>query len=152
MNYYIPFRNYFEPLIDQPCPKTDALIVSGFQQSSGGYIDYARKCGIIVDYKKASPNQGWHFIRSYLDRTNPEKARVESVICGELIYWLSEVSNALSDEELDDLAREIRGLDRRKANSLIKARCFPRILEIVMKEYNRMQPYGVRRKIGNDES
>ncbi len=137
MSYYFPFRNYFEPLMNAPCPKTDALIMSGFQQKSGGYIDYAKECGIFVDYKKALPNQGWHFIRSYLDRTDPDKARIESVICGELIYWLAEVSNALSEEELDELSREVRALDRKNANSLIKARCFPRVLEIVMNEYNR---------------
>lgn len=138
MNYYYPFRNYFEPLMDQPCPKTEALIMSGFQQKSGGYIDYARECGIAVDYKKALPNQGWHFIRSYLDRTDPKRARIESVICGELIFWLAEVSNALSEEELEELSREVRALDRKKANSIIKARCFPKIMEIVMTEYNRV--------------
>lgn len=137
MNYYLPFRNYFEPLMNAPCPKTDALIKSGFQQSADGYIDYAKQIGITVDYRMAMPNQGWHFIRSYLDRTDPEKARIENVICGELIYWLAEVSNALSEEELDELSREVRALDRKKANSVIKARCFPRVMEIVMNEYNR---------------
>lgn len=136
MNYYYPFRNYFEPLMDQPCPKTDALIMSGFRQRSGGYIDYAKKCGIDADYKNAAPNQGWHFIRSYLDRTDPEKARIDRVSCGEMIYWLAEVSKALSDEELDELARDVSKLDRRSANSLIKAKCFPKVLKIVMDEYS----------------
>ncbi len=137
MNYYVPFRNYFEPLMEAPCPKTDALIMGGFQQASGGYIKYARRCGMVVDYKLALPKQGWHFIRSYLDRTEPEKARIKSVVCGELIYWLAEVSNALTDEELDDLAIEVRSLERKKANSLIKERCFSRIVDIVMNAYNK---------------
>ena len=137
MNYYDAFRNYFEPLMEAACPKTDALIRSGFQQSSGGYIEYAKRCGMDVDYKMGLPKQGWHFIRSYLDRTQPEKARIENVVCGELIYWLAEVSNALTEEELDDLAIEVRSLDRRKANSLIKDRCFSRIVGIVMNEYNK---------------
>ena len=137
MNYYVPFRNYFEPLMEAACPKTDALIRSGFQQSSGGYIEYARRSGMDVDYKMGLPTQGWHFIRSYLDRTQPEKARIENIVCGELIYWLAEVSNALTEEELDDLAIEVRSLDRRQANSLIKDRCFSRIVGIVMNEYNK---------------
>ena len=137
MNYYLPFRNYFEPLMNVPCPKTDALIMAGFQQKSGGYIEYARECGLKVDYKIAEPNQGWHFIRSYLDRTDPDKARIENIICGELLYWLAEVSNALSDEELNELSQEVIALDRKKANSVIKVRCFPRVMEIVMNEYNR---------------
>ncbi len=136
MKLYHPFRNYFEPLINQPCPKTDALIMSGFQQPSGGYIDYAKQSGIVVDYKKALPNQGWHFIKSYLDRTDPEEARIENVSCGEMWYWLGEVSKALSDEELDTLSQDIRGLGRRRANSMIKARCFKKILEIVMNAHN----------------
>ena len=54
-----------------------------------------------------------------------------------MIYWLAEVSNALTEEELDDLAIEVRSLDRRQANSLIKERCFSRIVGIVMNEYNK---------------
>ncbi len=133
MSYYYPFRNYFEPLENAPSPKTDELIMSGFQQKSGGYIDYAKECGIPVDYKKAVPNQGWHFIRSYLDRSDPEKVRIESIVCGELIYWLAEVSNALSDEELAELSREVRSLSRKKANSLIKSRCWPKVMEKIMR-------------------
>ena len=136
MNLYWPFWNYFKARMDAPCPKTDALIKAGFQKPGSGYIDYAKSLGLEVDYRKALPNQGWHMVKSYLERTEPDKARIASVSCGELWFWAAEVSGALSEKELDGLAEEVLALDcRRKANTLIRKRCLPGIIEIVMNEY-----------------
>ncbi len=131
-NYYEAFRKYFEPLMNAPSPKTDALIESGFQQKSGGYIAYAKSLGMDVDFKRAVPRQGWHFICSYLDRTEPEKARIDRVVCGELVFWLAEMCHALTDTELDSLASQAKLLPRRQANTLIRERCFFRIVDVVM--------------------
>ena len=88
--------------------------------------------GSNVNYKMGLPNQGWHFICSYLDNVSPEKAKISSISCGELIYWWAEVSSALSEDELDTLASDIKALNRRQANSLIRSKCFPRVFEKVM--------------------
>lgn len=54
---------------------------------------------------------------------------------------MAEVSEALTETELDDLAEKVRNTNeksgREKANKLIKNKCFPRVLEIVMNSYNK---------------
>ncbi len=42
---------------DTPCPITQRLIMSGYQQGKSGYIQYAHECGMEVDYRKAQPTQ-----------------------------------------------------------------------------------------------
>ena len=51
------FFSYFE---QAPCPLTEKLVKAGYQQVSGGYIDRAKREGIIVDYKITAPYQYWH--------------------------------------------------------------------------------------------
>ena len=49
-------------------PLSDEFI-ERYQQTSGGYIDYAKQCGIPVDKYNNSPNQKWHFFTSWLDQS-----------------------------------------------------------------------------------
>ena len=47
-------EKFFKDKNNTPCPLTGQLIKSGYQQTSGGYIDLAKKRGLTVDYKKLS--------------------------------------------------------------------------------------------------
>lgn len=80
-------------------PLSDEFI-ERYQQSSGGYLDTAKKAGIAVDKEKHSPNQKWHFFESWLypsieDGTlswdESAKSRVYSkLLCPELLLWIYE--------------------------------------------------------------
>lgn len=80
-------------------PYSDEFI-ENYQQSSGGYIDYAKEKGILVDKSQHSPNQKWHFFDSWLYPSieagtltweASAKSRVYSkLICPELLLWIYE--------------------------------------------------------------
>ena len=55
-------KNYFVDKENVPCPLTEKLVGAGYQQISGGYIDRARREGILVDYTKNQPSQYWHLM------------------------------------------------------------------------------------------
>ena len=133
---YLAFRAFYEPLMFAPCPKTEMAMKKGLAQKSGGYISFAKKCGIPISPETGSPAQGWHFLRSYLDRTDPNKARIGNILCSELWIWLAEISNAVPNNELDDLIEKASHLDRRNANSLIRSALSPKVFDIVMSAYN----------------
>ena len=44
-------------------PLSDEFIEK-YQQTSGGYLDYAKELGKIVDKERHEPDQKWHFIDS----------------------------------------------------------------------------------------
>ena len=126
-----------------PCPLTDRLVKAGYQQLSGGYIDRAKREGIVVDYKQSSPSQYWHLM-SYCDGSNPSKSFPRSIVCGELLFWMAEVSNSVPKEQLkillDNITNNplyIRGdrpfYDRKKWNSAIHKLCFDSICSTVCK-------------------
>lgn len=46
-------------------PLSDAFI-ERYQQSGGGYIDFAHDTGHLVEPQKHEPNQKWHFFESWL--------------------------------------------------------------------------------------
>ena len=80
-------------------PLSDEFI-ERYQQTSGGYIENAKKAGLIVDKHMHEPNQKWHFFDSWLypsidDGTlswdESAKSRVYSkLICPELLLWIYE--------------------------------------------------------------
>jgi hypothetical protein len=80
-------------------PLSDEFI-ERYQQTSGGYIDNAKKAGLIVDKQMHEPNQKWHFFESWLypsidDGTltwdESAKSRVYSkLLCPELLLWIYE--------------------------------------------------------------
>ncbi len=130
-------KDYFFDKQNVPCPLTEELIKSGYQQISGGYIDRARWRGVRVNYKENSPSQYWHLM-TYCDSRNAERPFSKSVVCGELIFWMAEVSGAVNRDELDSLAHQIvessdhtKGdrpiYDRMKWNRKIQEICFSRI-------------------------
>ena len=76
-------------------PLSDEFI-ERYQQTSGGYIDYARQCGIPVDKMNHSPNQKWHFFYSWIeygeiDTSLSAYSRVYiGLKCPELLLWIYE--------------------------------------------------------------
>lgn len=71
-----------------------------YQQTSGGYLDNAKKAGIPVDRQQHSPNQKWHFFDSWyypsledgtLTREDDAKSRIYTkLLCPELLLWIYE--------------------------------------------------------------
>lgn len=80
-------------------PLSDEFI-ERYQQTSGGYIAYAKKNGVLVDKTQHSPNQKWHYFDSWLAQSlqeNPNfrgldgKTKVYTgLLCPELLLWLYE--------------------------------------------------------------
>lgn len=129
------------------CPITEKLIKAGYQQRSGGYIKEARENGIEVDYRKGEPNQWWHLIELYCNKTNPQKVFGRNIVCGEMIFWMAEVIDCVSKKELNLLVdkiiqsgtpKEQRNenkpnikYERRKWNKEIQNLCFDKIVKYV---------------------
>ena len=134
-------RLFFQDKKDTPCPLTERLIKAGYQQTGGGYIALAKKRGITVDYKKAEPTQYWHLFEEYLPTVDENKTFSKSIVCGELIFWMAEVSEAVPKEELGALVDEITNsspipgdppkYDRIKWNTAIQELCFDAIAKAV---------------------
>ena len=92
------FSDYLEDKREH-YPLSDEFI-ERYQQTSGGYIDYAKKCGIPVDKYNHSPNQKWHFFTSWLDQSladgsltmqDDAKSRIYTkLLCPELLLWIYE--------------------------------------------------------------
>ena len=108
-------KMFYENKKDTPCDLTKELIKSGYQQGRGGYISFAYQSGKIVDYTKAEPNQWWHLIESWCNRSTPKHVFRRSIRCGELYFWMAEVSGAFTKEELKNLKEE--ALSIAKANT-----------------------------------
>ena len=82
-------------------PLSDEFIEK-YQQTSGGYLDYAKELGKIVDKERHEPNQKWHFFDSWLYQSLDDgsitmdadaKRRVYTgLLCPELLLWIYEAS------------------------------------------------------------
>ena len=132
-------KEFFYSKENVPCPLTEKLVKAGYQQISGGYIDRARWRDVKVSYKENSPSQYWHLM-TYCDSRRTDHPFTKSVTCGELIFWMAEVSCAVEIEVLERLANQIiesadlsRGTrpiyDRRKWNREIQDWCFDNLVE-----------------------
>lgn len=99
-DYTITMRDIADFLEDKKehYPFSDEF-VERYQQTSGGYIENARKAGLVVDKLLHEPNQKWHFFTSWLYPTIDEgmsweasaKDRVYSkLLCPELLLWIYE--------------------------------------------------------------
>ena len=131
---------FFQDKEHTPCPLTERLVKAGYQQVSGGYIDTAKWKGIKVNYKENTPSQYWHLM-NYCNRRDADMPFTKRIVCGELIFWMAEVSSAVETEELEKLCNQIiesadltRGerpvYGRKKWNFEIQRVCFDKIAEI----------------------
>jgi len=167
-------RDYYEDKKEYKCPLTEYLIKSGYQQRKGDYIAYAAEYSaahpedvIEVDYTKASPNQWWHLIKSWCDRSNPKLTFRRSIRCGELYFWMAEVSGVFQEDELRELADQALRVAREntsdgkmplrtvESNLIIRDYCFDRI-KIAVENYNLNIPrtyreYGILNGFGEEE-
>ena len=131
-------KEFFVDKEKTPCPLTERLVKAGFQQKNGGYIEIARKQGLEVDYRKVKPSQYWHLM-NYCEMVDEEKTFGKNVVCGELVFWMAEVSGAVRKDELEKLVDEIlKGdvNDRKKWNGVIRKTCFDEILELISNKKN----------------
>ena len=55
-------KTIFASKENTPCPLTERLVNSGYQQLSGGYIKRARKENLEINFKKNLPSQFWHLM------------------------------------------------------------------------------------------
>lgn len=133
-------KELYKDKADTPCPLTEKLVKAGYQQKEDkeGYITIAKRAGIEVDYTKNLPTQYWHLM-SYCYNRNPQQKFTRSIVCGELIFWMAEVSGCVPTAELEQLVDRIIqdpvGMDgerpvydRRKWNKEIRRVCFDRIM------------------------
>lgn len=118
-------KEFYKDKENTPCPLTDKLISSGYKQTSGGYIKIAKEKGI------KSPTQYWHLM-NYCDMIDENKTFSKSIVCGELIFWMAEVSGAVPKQELESLLNEILTgniKDRKKWNKKIQEVCFDKLIK-----------------------
>lgn len=145
-------RSYYENKENYPCPLTEKLIKAGYQQDKDrGYMLFAKEQGLEIDYRKGSPTQWWHLIRSYCDKTNPDEPFKKSIKCGELIFWMAEVANCIDTSKMEKLVDEIIAsgtptntripanpnaiYDKNKWNKEIHDLCYESINKTVEKSY-----------------
>ncbi|MCA9767098.1 MAG: hypothetical protein KC455_11860 [Carnobacterium sp.] len=146
-------RSYYENKEHYPCPLTEKLIKAGYQQSNDkdGYIFFAEEQGVEIDYRKGEPNQWWHLIKSYCDFKNDDDLREINLKCGELIFWMAEVSNSVDKSKLEQLVNDIIAsgtpthprnpkkpnavYDRRVWNKEIYGLCYENIKKTVEESY-----------------
>ena len=137
-------KEYFIDKEHVPCPLTEKLVKAGYQQTSGGYIDRAISEGIKVDYKQNTPSQYWHLM-SYCNSRDPKATFSKSIVCGELIFWMAEVSGCVNKNDLLHIVEEIINsgdhrkegkptYDRIKWNKEIQILCFDKIVSEVENE------------------
>lgn len=84
---------------DAHYPLSDEFI-ERCQQKDGGYIENAKKAGIVVDKQLHSPDQKWHFFESWYypsisDQTmlytdSAESRAYKKLLCPELLLWMYE--------------------------------------------------------------
>ena len=130
---------------ETPCPLTERLVGAGYQQKDGGYIKNARKQGLEIDYTRNLPSQYWHLM-SYCYSRQPKEPFRKSIVCGELIFWMAEVSNSVPEADLRKLVDEITGnvlttegdrpiYDRTRWNKDIQRLCFDAIKARIENNY-----------------
>ncbi len=123
-------KKVFSTKKQTPCPNTDRLISRGYRQKSCGYISYAKELGIT------NPSQYWHLLTSWCSRMADNAPFDKRIQCGELLFWMAEVINAVDDNSLNKLADEVISKyinDRRSGNKVIQDACFDKIATIVRK-------------------
>lgn len=130
MTYKAVFE-YFKDKRDTPCPLTEELISRGFQQpcSEKGYRIVARVSDIV------NPTQWWHLMQYCLAKyeLHKEDESYRYTPCGELIFWMAEVSGVVDSLELKGLMDELTQptvVPRKDGNAEIKAVCWDKIKSI----------------------
>lgn len=142
-------RCFYEGKKNYPCPLTEELIKAGYQQKRGGYIHFAYTTGQIVDYTQAEPNQWWHLIESWCNRSKPNHKFSRRIRCGELYFWMAEVSGEFSNYELNRIKDKALSIAKSntpdnklpwrtvESNDYIRSICYDRIVKRVEEYCNK---------------
>lgn len=123
---YKQIKEYFKNKENVACPLTDELVNSGYRQNNGYIID-ARKAGI------ENPSQWWHIMNHCTIKENAGKCelRYRYTPCGELVFWMAEVTEAVDKAKLESLKNTIVNSGdvkkRRQWNKAIKYVCWDKI-------------------------
>ena len=81
-----------------------------YQQESGGYIDNAKKAGLVVDKAQHLPSQKWHYFESWLYPTIEEgmlwdvsasNRSYGAFSCPELLLWIIEATGVDSQKVIE---------------------------------------------------
>lgn len=128
---YAQVYNFYKGKRDVECNRTKELIENGFCQKGKGYIDVAK----ASDFTRL-PSQWWHLMQYLLVKYehHEEFNKYPYTPCGELKFWMAEVSGAFTDNELDELKNTIinsKNLNRTKKNSIIHSACWSKIKTVV---------------------
>ena len=102
---------------------------------------------MTVDYTKAKPTQYWHLTEEYIPSVSEDKVFSRSIVCGELIFWMAEVAKAVTEENLEELLKQIIAdgdksvtppkYNRIKWNKEIQNLCFDAI-EVIVEKYTEL--------------
>lgn len=131
-------KTIFASKENTPCPLTEKLVTSGYQQLSGGYIKRARKENQEINFKKNLPSQFWHLM-TYCESKDETCTFGKSIVCGELIFWMAEVLDCVPLLDLETLLNQIINsrivtdngaflYDRKQWNKVIQDLCFDKIV------------------------
>lgn len=80
------------------------------------------------------PTQYWHLIESWSNHSKEDASFTRRIQCGELIFWMAEVSKAVEYTELrklKDLIINEYSDKRREGNRKIQEVCFDKIAKVV---------------------
>jgi len=98
--------HFFKDKEDAPCPMTERLVGAGYQQKDGGYIKRAKKEGLEIDFTKNRPSQYWHLM-TFCQIRPPQEKFTKTIQCGELIFWMAEVSGCVTSDVLEKMVDAI---------------------------------------------
>lgn len=120
---YSQVISFFQSKENITCNITTRLIESGFHQRNG--------TGYLSDVKLGDPPPSqWQHLMNYC-QGNDENKVYPYTPCGELVFWMAEVSNAVDPKDLETLADEIIASgainNRRIWNSKITNLCWNNI-------------------------
>lgn len=111
-------------------PLSDEFIEK-YQQTSGGYLDYAKELGKIVDKEKHEPDQKWHFFDSWLYRSiddgsltwdeSAENRVYTKLLCPELLLWIYEACEVNPNKVRSAMKVAEQGKSSKTATSSIAA-------------------------------
>ncbi len=130
---------YFIDKENASCVRTNKLIQSGYKQKRDGYVTYLRNKGWAEEKVYHQYN---HLIYSWVEQFelegNYNATFRESITCGELLFWMAEVSHAVSNQELEKLKDYVieefhaKKQTQGELNKVIHRVCFARIIYTVL--------------------
>ncbi len=144
LNMYLPqVKAFYIDKANTSCALTSDLIARGYKQESGGYVSYFRKQGLS---EQEIYNQYNHLIHSWVEQSELEGKYnapfSKSITCGELIFWMAEVADAVSETELMELKEYVleefttKKQTRGALNKVIQNVCFAKIVNTVLSVTN----------------